>query len=293
MLRSMTGYGRSEAKVGARAVTVEVRSLNHRFCEVGVRLPREFSPLEDRIRKLVQARLARGRVEVHVSARDVGEGARRVKVDKGLAMAYYKALRELESHLDIDGSWGIELIAGLPEVLGPEEEEQDVEAAWPPLMDAVSRALDGVVLMREREGQALREDLLHRIQCLEQVKKAIEERAPLVLEEYRQKLKARAAELLGPGATPDEGRLALEVALFAERSSIAEELVRLSSHLAQMAAVLEGDEPMGRRLEFLLQEVNREVNTIGSKTSDLDTIRLVLEAKGELEKMREQAQNIE
>lgn len=291
-MRSMTGYGRAERVAGDRQFVVEVRSVNHRFLEVVVRLPRDLGPLEDRARRMVAGRVARGRVEVHITSRELDGRARALKVDKQLALAYYNSLRELQTQLGLDGNWGIELVAQLPDVLTVEEPEQDSEGVWPLLQDVMSTALDAMVEMREQEGRALFGDLGQRVARLEELREEVARRAPGLVDEYRSRLQRRAEELLA-GRAIDENRLALEVALFADRSNIDEELVRLASHLGQMRQVLAQEDSAGRKLEFLLQEINREVNTIASKAGDVAIARAAVEAKGELEKMREQAQNIE
>jgi uncharacterized protein (TIGR00255 family) len=288
----MTGYGRAESELDGRQFVAEVRSVNHRFAEVVVRMPRDLSPLEDRARRLVSSRVARGRIELHIACRQVDGRARALKVDKGLAMAYHKSLRELQSELNLPGSWGIELIAQLPDVLTVEEPEQDLEGVWPLLEGVIRAATDAMVEMREQEGRALFGDLQGRVKRFEELRAGIAARAPSLVEEYRSKLQKRAEELLA-GRPIDENRLALEVALFADRSNIDEELVRLGSHLDQTREVMVQDEQAGRKLEFLLQEINREVNTIASKAGDVAIARAAVEAKSELEKMREQAQNIE
>jgi len=288
----MTGYGRAEGELDGRQFVAEVRSVNHRFAEVVVRAPRDLSPLEDRARRLVASKVARGRIELHIACRELYGRARALKVDKGLAMAYHKSLRELQSELDLPGCWGIELIAQLPDVLTVEEPEQDLEGVWPLLEGVICAATDAMVEMREQEGRALFGDLARRVERLEELRAEIATRAPSLVEEYRTKLQKRAEELLA-GRPIDENRLALEVALFADRGNIDEELVRLGSHLDQTREVMAQGEPAGRKLEFLLQEMNREVNTIASKAGDVAVARAAVEAKSELEKMREQAQNIE
>lgn len=292
MLLSMTGYGRGRSEGWNRQFTVELRAVNHRFLEVVVRGSRDLVSFDDRVRNEIQARLQRGRVEVLVAVRFSGDRPRQVKVDKSLALAYYNGLKELEAALGIDPRVRAVDIAGYPDVMTAEEPEQDMEALWAPYREALSAALDGLVDMRTKEGVALREDLELRIACLRRCREEIASRAPLVVGEYRARLESRLTELLG-GRLVDEQRLAHEVAIFAERCSIDEELSRLASHIDQMEKTLDEIGGVGRKLEFLLQEMNREVNTIGSKSSDIDISRSVVQAKSELEKIREQAQNVE
>lgn len=292
MVRSMTGYGRGEVSNGQRKVTVEVRSVNHRFSEVVIRMPKELSPLEERIRNLVQAKVSRGRIDVLITREDSRSRRRKVEVDKDLAVSYYEGLKELQQTLGLKAQTRLELIARLPDVFLLTEVPEDLEEFWRGLSVAVDRALDEMLAMRGREGERLRADLLERLRGIEDHTAAIEARAPQVVEEYRRRLADRVKEVL-PGVTVDEGRLATEVVLFAERSSITEEIVRLRSHLAQMREGLGSSEAVGRRLDFLLQEMNREINTIGSKSADGDIAKAVIDVKSELEKIREQVQNIE
>lgn len=299
MVRSMTGFGRGEAVGDAGRLVVEVKAVNHRFAEVVVRMPRTLGVLEELIRKTVQGQVSRGRVDVFVTWEEGGRRAPVVKVDKDLALAYYNALKEIA---DVTGS-KIELtsdsLTRWSDVLTVEQAEIDPESQWPVLEQALADALSGLVAMREREGAALAADLRARMDRIEGLVQAIAERAPLVVEEYRERLQRRLEELLAPG-TVDPARLAQEVAIFADRSDITEELKRLGSHLDQFRSVLaesgpEGEAPqaVGRKLDFLIQEMGREINTIGSKAQDLTITAAVVEVKTELEKVREQAQNIE
>jgi len=292
MIRSMTGYGRGEVSDGFRRVVVEARSVNHRFSEVVIRMPKELSPLEERIRNQVQAKVSRGRVDVLITREDARGGRRKVEVDSDLAVSYYEGLKKLQQILGLRSPARLELVARLPDVFILTEVPEDLEEVWRDLSPAVERALEDLLAMREREGQRLRDDLLERLRVIEAQTSAIEARAPQVVEEYRRRLSERVREIL-PGVAVDEGRLATEVVLFAERSNVTEELVRLNSHLAQMRESLGQSEAVGRRLDFLLQEMNREINTIGSKAGDGEIARAVIDVKSELEKIREQVQNIE
>jgi len=294
LTRSMTGYGRGEVTVeNLGRFTVEVRSVNHRFCETVVRLPRPFVSLEDRFRSLILEKIARGRVEVQVVWEEAGRGKKRVVVDKELAIAYHNALEDLKATLGTESSPDIKLIAGFPEVFCLEAVEVEPETAWPGLQAALQEALRGLVEMREKEGRSLASDFHARLRKVATQIEEVRGRAPAVVEDYRQRLTARLQELLSQQHPLDEARLAMEVALMADRCDISEEILRLESHLEQLEACLDQDEPAGRKIEFLLQEVNREINTVGSKASDLVISRLVVDIKSELEKLREQAQNIE
>ncbi|MBE3588949.1 MAG: YicC family protein [Thermoanaerobacteraceae bacterium] len=292
MLKSMTGFGRGEASGQGKRFTVELKAVNHRFGEIFLRLPRNMVSLEDRIRRVIQSRIARGRVDGYISMEECAEKSQVVKVDKGLAASYYKALEELQSILGLKGAITLEHLTGLPGVLVLEEPEEEVEKWWPVIQEALDGALEGLLAMRRSEGARLRADMDGRLDRIALILKQIEDRAPRVVAEYHQRLTQRLAEWM-PGTTLDESRLAMEVAIFAERSSITEEVVRLYSHLAQFRGFMDVTEPVGRKLDFLLQEMHREINTIASKAGDQEISRAVVEMKSELEKIREQVQNIE
>lgn len=292
MIKSMTGYGRGEAATAGKSFAVELKSVNHRYQEVVLRMPRPLSPLEDRIRRLIQTRVARGRIDGYLGVDDCGEKTAIVKVDKALAGAYYKAMKELGEDLDLDGKVKLKHLIALPSVLTVEEPADDIEEWWPAIQKAVEAALEDLIRMRSVEGEQLAGDLNKRVGQVALLSEKIRDRSPVVVEEYRERLGARIHEFLKESVL-DADRLAVEVAIFAERSSITEETVRLESHLKQARACLETEEPVGRKLDFLIQEMNREINTIASKANDLEIGRWVVEAKSEMEKIREQVQNIE
>ncbi len=296
MVRSMTGYGAAEQDTGAGRWWVEVRSTNHRFLEVAARLPRELAALEERVRTAVASRVRRGRVEV-VVREEVPRRSRQVTVDTELARHYARALEELRRELALEDSVRLSTLLALPEVVRVEEGRPDVEAAWEALQPVLGRALDALVEMREAEGRRLAEDLVERVARLERWLEEVARRAELLPGEYAERLRGRIQELLrGLGAelAGQESRLALEIAAFADRCDVREELVRLRSHLEAARALLAArDGAVGRKLEFLVQEMQREVNTVGAKAADLQVSRAVLEMKSELEAIREQVQNVE
>lgn len=292
LVRSMTGFGRGEASGDVGRVTVEVKAVNHRFSEVVFRMPRQFSGLEDRVRKLVLGKVSRGRFEVYVAWEPSAE-ARAVKVDKDLALAYYNALRQLAGEIGSNQELSLDTLARLPEVLSLQEGELTDDEIWALLEPALEQAMAGLIAMREREGALLAADLAERIDRIEAFRSAAAARAPVVVEEYRQRLTRRLEELLPPTNPVDPQRLAQEVALFADRADITEEIQRLASHIDQFRQALRSDEAVGRKLDFLVQELGREINTIASKANDAALTAAVVAAKSELEKIREQVQNLE
>jgi uncharacterized protein (TIGR00255 family) len=292
MVRSMTGFGAGDTVTAAGRYAVEVRSVNHRFCEVLVRMPRDLATIEDRVRSLVQGRVLRGRVEVAIIREDHGKRVRTVKTDLDLATAYVSALNDLKQALSLSGTLGLSDLIALPDLIRIEEPKEDLEASWPAIAAGVGVALDRLIAMRETEGARLAADMLERVERLQEQIRAIEARVPQVVQDYHTRLSRRVAELTG-GAPVDPGRLAAEVALFADRCDITEEVTRFRSHLAQFQTTLASGGAVGRTLEFIIQELGREANTIGSKASDVEITKRVIAVKGELESLREQVQNIE
>lgn len=291
LLRSMTGYGRAVASVGDRTATVEVRSVNHRYLDLVVRLPRSLGGLEERVRSTVQQRFERGRIEIAVTVEEHGAADRRVEIDRGLLLALRAALEEARAALGTAEPVTLSHVLSVPEVLRVEEPAPDLDAWWGVVSQALGQALESVVAMRAREGQALAADILHRLGRLEELAQQVRERAPAVVQEAEARLSQRLAELLPQGVDPQ--RLAQEVAIMADRCDISEELARIGSHLRQLRDLAADAAPAGRKMDFLLQELNREWNTIGSKAADARISQWVVEAKAELEKIREQVQNIE
>lgn len=290
-MKSMTGYGRCHIEEDGREMTVEVKSVNHRFLDISYRLSRTLSFLDDAVRKGVSARLARGHVDVFVSYANHRQDAKEVRVDTALAMAYRQALIELAAAVGKEPEIPLADYTRLPDVLTVQEKEEDQQAVRALFERALEGALDGLIGMREQEGERMCEDILEKIGNIERLRDGIAERAPLVVREYRDKLQQRIAALTE--GEIDEARLMTEVAIFADRAAIDEELVRLKSHAAAIRETAALAEPVGRKLDFLVQELNREVNTIGSKASDTAIAQAVVSAKGEIEKLREQVQNVE
>jgi uncharacterized protein (TIGR00255 family) len=292
VLRSMTGFGRGEYEAAGLQATVEIRSVNHRFSEIMVRIPRQYFLLEEKIKNQVQKDIARGHLDIYINIKDGREKKRNVKLDKELAVAYYNCLREMANFLNIDFELDLDDLAQLPDVLIVEEKETDLDDVWMVVEKALSEGMTHLLEMRDREGTILYKDFITRRSRIAGLLDEIKVRIPSLVEELHSRLKSRLQILLDD-AEIDEARLATEVVLFAERSNITEEVVRLSSHLEQLEEILQAKGSVGRKIEFLLQEMNREINTIGSKAADLTISPLVVEIKSELEKMREQVQNIE
>ena len=290
-MHSMTGYGRCQIERDGRLMTVEVKSVNHRFLDVSYRLARHLMFLDDAVRKGVAVRLARGHVDVFVNYENHREDAREVRVDTALAAAYQRAMGELSQTLGIQNGMSLQDFARLPDVLTVQESTEDQDAVRELFQETLSGALDALIVMRAQEGESMKLDILDKISRIESIRDAVSERAPMVVEEYRVKLKERIAAMTD--GEIDEARLLTEIAIFADRAAIDEELVRLLSHTAQIRKTVEMQEPVGRKLDFLVQELNREVNTIGSKAMDAEIAQHVVQAKGEIEKLREQVQNIE
>lgn len=292
-MQSMTGYGRAFVEIEGRQMTVEVKSVNHRFLDLSFRMPRNLMFVEDGARKVLSERLSRGHVDVFVTYRNLRTDARTVQLDEALFSAYVDALRRLRGAvgLDLRDDSTLMGVARLPDVMTVTEAEEDQEAVKALIQTALTAALDELCAMRAREGASIRADLSARVDAIEAMTAEVEARYPQTVEAYRQRLKSAVEELAG--SVTDESRLLMEVALMADRSAIAEETVRLRSHVQQLRTLLDASEPVGRRIDFIVQELNREVNTISSKSQDIPITRLTVDMKAEIEKLREQVQNIE
>jgi len=291
MIRSMTGFGSATGDFAGRSVTVEVKSVNNRFREVVTRMPKICAPLEDAIKKQVAARLERGRVDLWVQLDDRELKRKAIRVDFEFAEEVRMLLTQLKDRLLLDGPVTLEQVLSLG-VVGQEEDSPALEELWAALNPLVDKAIEGLVTMREAEGKNLLADLEKRLTRLAAANRKVEELASSAPDALLEKLTNRLSEL-GAGVKVDQTRLAQEVALLADRVDITEEVVRFNSHLARFQTIIAGAEAAGRRLDFLLQEMGREVNTMGSKAQDLEVTGLVLDMKAELEKLREQVQNIE
>jgi uncharacterized protein (TIGR00255 family) len=291
LLRSMTGYGGSERTDGDRRIRIDIKSVNQRFLDLQIKAPRLLLPVEDRIRKAVQSRLARGRVTVFVDWRDAGETA--VALNPLAARKLVSDLRRLGEELSLPGDVDLRSLSAFPQIFDQDGESREADELWTALEPAVAEALDRLVTMREAEGRELHADLVSRLAAIESIVLGVEEAAPSVTEALREKVLTRIKALVDGAVQVDEARIAQEAAVAAERSDFAEEIVRLKAHVTQARECLASDESSGKRLNFLAQEMHREANTIGSKTSDVDISVTVVTLKEEVERFREQVQNVE
>lgn len=292
MILSMTGYGRARQVLNGREITVELRGVNARFLEYSSRLPRAFAFLEDPLKKLVAARVSRGKVELSLTVQNTTAADTVVTVNWPLAKGYRDAMTALSEQLELKNDMSVGLIARMPDVLAQTAAPLDEEALWADVQAVAGQAVDAFLTMRAAEGEKLKADLLSHLDVVEQLVGGIEANTAGRVKAYSDKLYARLQELLADRSI-DESRLVTEAAIFADKTAIDEETVRLHSHIAQYRDILSGDGPVGRKLDFLTQELNREANTIGSKCQDVDITRLVVELKSEIEKLREQLQNLE
>ena len=289
---SVTGYGRGAASLEGRELVIGLKSVNNRFLDIGMKLPRQLSFLEDSLRKLLNDALSRGHVDVFVNYRNLRSDAKTVRVDQALLRAYLTSARESAKALDLADDLTLSKALTLPDVTLILPADEDQQALTDLGQEAMTMAIEGLKAMRFKEGERLKLDLSARMDTMTGYAAAIEKRAPAVAEEYRTKLTARIEEMLGETEV-DRSRLATEVAIFADRAAIDEEIVRLNTHLIHFRELLEASEPVGRKMDFLVQEMNRECNTIGSKANDAELTSIVLLCKAEIEKLREQIQNIE
>ena len=292
-MKSMTGYGKATVTRDNRELTVELKSVNHRFLDISTKIPRAFIAHEDVIRNGLSKGLSRGHIDVFLNYTLVGDTDKTVQVDMALASGYVESAKQLKQAFpDLHLDFNINSLMRSNEVLTLKQTEEDSALLREMVAEAVDKAVDSLNAMREIEGNALRADLLHKIDRVEQLLSQVKQYAPQVAEQYRDKLRARVAEALESVAI-DESKLANEVCFFADKSCIDEEITRLSSHIARAREILRCDEPVGRKLDFLVQEFNRETNTICSKSSFLELTNVALEMKNEIEKIREQVQNLE
>ena len=288
----MTGYGRSEEVRGGRNIMVEVRSVNNRYLDCNIKLPRLYVFAEDAIKSLVQGTISRGKVDVFVTLGPSEEGDVKVSLNRPVADGYYQALCDMRDAYGLRDDISVSLLSRFPDVFLVEKNEDDVKAVAEDICAVLSQALADFDAMRTREGEKLEQDVAQRADTIEALTGQVEERSPGIVADYRARLTARINEVL-QNTQIDESRILTEAAIFADKVAVDEETVRLRSHLSQLRQMLRSEGPVGRKLDFLIQEFNREANTIGSKCSDVETASIVVSIKGEIEKIREQIQNIE
>lgn len=292
MIKSMTGYGKSEQTIDSLNVTVEIKSVNHRYFEFSARVPREYGFLEEKLKKYCNSLITRGKVECYVSVEDLEEREMEVNVNETLAAGYVKALKELSERFGLKDDISAVTLSRYPDVITLHKASEDEERIWNAVKTVAETAVSKFIEMRETEGSKLRGDILSRADYIIECVEFIEGRSPETVREYNEKLKQRMKELLGDAAV-DEQRLLNEAAIYADKIAVDEETVRLRSHISQLREFMNSSEAIGRKLDFLVQEINREVNTIGSKAQDVDIAKKVIAIKAEVEKIREQVQNIE
>lgn len=293
-MKSMTGYGRGECTMYERKFTVEIKAVNHRYNDITVKLPRAIMSFEDEIKKAISKKVFRGKLDVFVNFESFSQEDVNISVNEPLAKSYTETLRKLKSDLQLEGDVTIEMVSKFPDVItvdkniSNENTENEIREC---LMKAVEDATDAFVAMREVEGETLKKNIIEKVAFVNDALQKIEERAPFVSKDYRARLEAKLADL--DEIQVDESRLLTEVMLFADKACIDEEITRLHSHISQMYSIVEESVPVGRKLDFLVQEMNRETNTIGSKSNDIQITNHVVDIKSEIEKIREQIQNIE
>ncbi|MEG0898554.1 MAG: YicC/YloC family endoribonuclease [Oscillospiraceae bacterium] len=292
MIRSMTGYGRSQQLINGRDITVEVKSVNHRYFEFSSRIPRAYAYLEEKLKAYVQKSVSRGKIDVNVTIITVEGDNTDVEINHELASAYIKALRELGKREILNDDISLSTISRFSDIFAIRKTSNDEEQIWNDVKAVSDKALESFISMREAEGERMKADVLSRLLLIEESVEKVEEKSIKTVESYREKLFLKLKEVLDD-RNIDEHRILTEAAIFAEKVAVDEETVRLKSHLKQCREILEYKEAVGRKLDFLVQEFNREANTIGSKAQDIEIARIVINIKSEIEKIREQIQNIE
>lgn len=292
MIKSMTGFGRGHAELNGRDITVEIRSVNHRYFEFSSRLPRFCAFAEERLKTMLQEKISRGKVEISVLIQNTTAISEKITANTEVIREYVNALREIKDEMGLTDDLSLSAVMRLPDAFTVVKEETDEERLWEDIRSVANEAVGKFISMRENEGARMKADLLSRLDTIEKNVEFVESRSPIIVEEYRKRLYDRMCEVL-EGKSVDENRILLEAGIFSEKTAVDEETVRLKSHIAQFRSMLESAEPIGRKLDFLVQEMNRETNTIGSKVQDIEVTKVVVDQKSEIEKIREQIQNIE
>lgn len=292
MIKSMTGFGRAEQIIDGRDIIVEIRSVNHRYYEFSARVPRAYGYIEEKLKSFLNGRISRGKVEVSVSIAAVEAADTLIEINKSVAKGYVDALRSVGEELGLADDLTLSQLVRLPDIFTVRKTADDEEQIWNSVRTVADEAVSKFISMREAEGLKMKEDVLERADIIERLVDEVERLSPISAENYRSKLYSRLCEVLAD-KNIDEQRIVTEAAIFADKTAVAEETVRLKSHIRQLRDMLELSEPVGRKLDFLIQEFNREANTIGSKAQDIAVTKIVVDLKSEIEKIREQIQNIE
>ena len=293
MARSMTGFGRAASAEGSdRIFTLEMKSVNHRYLDINIRMPKSMISFEDKIRRILSQRLSRGKIDLFVNFKNYHKGDQVARFNEKLADSYFNSLLEIEKRYNIKNDISVSLISKFPDVIMVEEKEENIEELWSEIQPLIHEAIDMMIDMREIEGSKLKEDIILKIKDVKDLVKKIEDKADSIVEIYRVKLEERFKELKS-NVDVDDNRIAMEIAIFADKASIDEEITRLYSHINQVVETFDLQEPIGRKLDFIIQEMNREANTIASKSSDIEITNIVINIKNIIEKIREQIQNIE
>ena len=292
MIKSMTGFGRGHDVLNGRDITVEIRAVNHRYFEFSARLPRSMNFAEEKLKALLQGKVNRGKTEVSVLVYNTGANDEKVSVNTEVVGGYVEALRSVKERFELIDDLSLSNILRIPDALNVVKEETDEEQLWADIKSVAEQALEKFIAMRETEGERMKADILSRLDAIDGWVNIVEGRSPIIVEEYRKRLYDRMCEVLD-GKSVDENRILLEAGIFSEKIAVDEETVRLRSHINQFRDMLESSDAVGRKLDFLVQEMNRETNTIGSKVQDIEVTRIVVDQKSEIEKIREQIQNIE
>lgn len=292
MIRSMTGYGRKQAVTGGMHITAEIKSVNHRYFEFSARVPRAYGFLEEKLKSYIQSLISRGKVECYIQIDNLEEEDCIVEVNHSLAKGYYDALKDLAQRYELRDDISVSLLSRYSDIFSVHKAEADEEKIWESVKGVVAEAVSSFIKMRETEGEKLKNDILSRCDTIIEKVEFIEERSPETVREYNDKLLARIKDVLSD-VQVDEQRILTEAAVYADKIAVAEETVRLRSHISQLRDFMESEEAIGRKTDFLVQEINREANTIGSKAQDVAIAKKVIDIKAEVEKIREQVQNIE
>lgn len=294
MVKSMTGFGRAASEEGRDKVfSVEIKSVNHRYLDINIRMPKAMIPLEEKIRRKIKEYLNRGKVDLFINYKNYGKSDSVATLNLDFAKTYVEALKVLKNEFsDLKDDLSLSLVSRHPEVISIEEKEESLDEIWEEISNLLDISLKAMLEMREFEGDKLKEDIILKSNEIENLVSKIEEKSTVIVENYKLRLEDRLTDILGK-VEVDENRLAMEVAIFADKVAIDEEIIRLKSHIKHLRETLELSEPIGRKLDFIMQEMNREANTIASKSTDLDITNNVIDIKNTLEKIREQVQNIE